>query len=325
MNSYYSRSYSQEDLNRLHDESNDANMMGMMGPQSIGQDIVGAQSLDDIVNQNAKDIRRSSMPMVYGHGSNEMDSTMRRVSMLDMDQMMEFGGASPTGPLNSFQFDPSTGPDLERLPAEESSGQNVRGEDRRSSNADLSINTHFPSRGSYGSIGAGAVYTSPMGVSNALDMDINSPYIPSALAHGLPMSMDLDMMGNTVQNADLFGASQYHGSPMVESPIHQNFPGSVLAQVRDPGGGPGITTKETYSRSNDNSATPDFVHENSRTNSGENTTQSNSRQGSTSGPSSNMALPSVMASPTRPAPHTGPPQVINGTTLPWSAPPGQLK
>jgi hypothetical protein len=320
MNGFYQRPYNQEELQRLHDESNAANMMSMMAPQNIP----GAQSLDDIVNQNAKELRRRSMPLGYGQGQGDLDSTMRRVSMMDMHQMMEFGDSSPTGPLTGYQFDPSTSADLDRMTVDGANGDHEAAESRRQSNADLSINTQFQSQGSYGANGQpGSVYPSPMAISSALDVDMNSPYITSGMSSAMSMNMDMHMMGNDMQASDLFSPPQYQGSPMMESPMHQNSFNSLLGSAHDPGGG-GIGSKDAYAQIKDDNSTPEYLRNTSRTTSNENTTQSKSRQGSGSAQPSSLPTPQASyTSPKRPTPNSGPPETINGIVLPWAAPPGK--
>lgn len=314
MNGYYTpRHYTQDELQRLQDESNSQDMMGIMG----------AQSLDDIVNQNAKEFRRGSMPLPYGSNPAGLDSSMRRVSMMNMNEMMEFAGSSPTGPLNTFQFDPSPAGSLGHLAAEETVGSSGRMQSGRTSNSDLSINTQFPAQATYDPSGAsGGVYPSPMQTGNALEMDMQSPYITSAIPSGIPMSLDMSM-----QNTDLFGPSPFHNSPMMESPIHQSFPSAVLAPGQDPGGGSMDMTGQLRRGSADSAAAGILTNNTSRHNSLENSVRSNSlTMNDASAQSASMPPPSTMpsfASPKRVPQNTGPPETINGAVLPWASPPGE--
>jgi hypothetical protein len=324
MNGFYQRPYNQEELNRLQDERNAANIMGMMAPQNMPQSIPGAQSLDDIVNQNAKEMRRQSMPLGFPHTHADLDSTMRRVSMLDMHQMMEFGDSSPTGPLNGYQFDPSTTTNIDRMVVDSQPADNQDSQSRRPSNADLSIDTQFQSQAPYGNNDpSGTVYPSPMAISSALDVDLNSPYNTSTMPSALSMNMDMHMMGSDMQTSDLFAHQQYHGSPLMQSPVQQNTYGSMLGPSHDPGGG-GMSTKDTFSPSKDDMSSPGLLHSSSRTTSGEDTTHSNQRRGSSSAQPSNMPHSNPPhTSPKRASRNTGPPETINGMTLPWPTPPGK--
>jgi hypothetical protein len=329
MNGFYTRQYSQDDLQQLQDDSNSGNMMGIIGPQGMQQSSsMGAQSLDEIVNQNEKELRRRSMPLPYGGNPGDLDSPMRRVSMMDMSNMsnmMEFGGSGQTGSLDSFQFDPATASDLDNMSVQGQVGNGSSSQNRRPSNADLSINTQFPTHSphaQYGSMeGPGSVYPSPLPVSSALDMDMQSPYITSGLSTGLPMSMDMNL------SPGMFDPNQYHGSPMMTSPVHQSFPGSGMGTAQDSGGG-GMSPDEPFPQANDGVVAPNYSHSISRTTSGGDTNQSTSRKGSISAQGASMPPPSnavqPFTSPKRPAPHAGPPQMINGNPLPWAAPPGML-
>ncbi|KAF2433841.1 hypothetical protein EJ08DRAFT_583371 [Tothia fuscella] len=282
------------------------------------ESIMGAQSLDDIVNQNENEFRRQSMPLPYGPNAGDIDNPMRRVSMMDMDNMLEFGGSAQTGQLHNFQFNPQTTSEMEHPTMEGSSTDNHPSQHRRPSNMDLSINTQFPSQNQYAQMDpSGSVYASPMPVSSALDMDMQSPYIRSAgLPSGIPMSMDMNI------NPDLYGPSQYQHSPMMTSPVHQDFSNSNLGHIQDQGGG-GMSPSKPFHQASSNGATPKFLPSVSRTTSAENTNQSGGRKGSlsaqTSMPPPKNTTPSY-ASPPRPPQPTGPPQMINGNALPWAAP-----
>jgi hypothetical protein len=320
MNGFYQRPYNQEELDRLQDEDNAAGLMGMLPPQASPHGLPGAQSLDDIVNQNAKELRRRSMPIGYGQGQGDLDTSMRRVSMMDMQQMIEFGDSSPTGPLTGYQFDPSTSADMDRMRVDGPPGGSQASQSRRQSNADLSINTQFQHQAQYGANGPSAsMYPSPMANSSALDVDMNSPYITSGMPSALSLNMDMHMMGNDMQASDMFAPGQYHGSPMMESPVHQNF-NAMLGADHDGG----MEPNDSYQQLKDESSTPNFLRTTSRTSSGDIATQAKPRQGSGSiQPSIAPPSKATFTSPTRPKPNSGPLETINGMVLPWAPPPGK--
>lgn len=333
MNGFYQRQYGQDDFQHMQDASNSGNMVGIMGPPGMQQQqqqpqgsSMEAQSLDEIVNQNEKELRRRSMPLPYGAQPSGLDTSMRRVSMMDMGDigsMMEFGTSGQTTPLDSFQFNPATASELDGMAVQGQAGNGSANQSRRQSNAELSINTQFsphPSHAQYGPMDPSAsVYASPLPASGALDMDMQSPYIQSAMSAGLPMSMDMNM------SPSMFDPNQYQGSPMMTSPVHQNFPGSAMVSAHDPGGG-GMSPTEPFPQAGDNGITPNFPHSVSRTTSGGDTNQPTSRKGSLSAQGTGMLPPSnavqPFASPKHPAPHVGTPQMVNGTTMPWVVPPG---
>ena len=82
MNGYsYSGGYDGGGMDQGH-QGGDVDMM-VMGQDGMGGGMAGGQSLDDIVNQNAKAIRRQSMPHTFGGSPNHMDPGMRRISMME--------------------------------------------------------------------------------------------------------------------------------------------------------------------------------------------------------------------------------------------------
>jgi hypothetical protein len=326
MNGFYSRPYSTEDLQQLNGQhqQNATDMMGMMAPGAPGgPGIMGAQSLDDIVNQNEHELRRRSMPVAYGNGPNELDSTMRRVSMMDM---IEFGGGYSTNRgLEGFQFNPTTpGFDQPMSGVEANQAVNEPAQIRRSSAQGLSISTHFPNRATYNSVGQQeSMYTPSMQVNTTpLDMNINSPYITS----GMSMSMDMGMMSSDLPTTDNYGNPQY-GSPYGDtSPVHQAYSSSVAPTSQDTGG----TSMRTDSlpQSAENSATPASSHPSvaiSRANSLDKS-QPISRSDGASTQTGTMPPPPPATRSYSPKPvpaNTGPHESINGAILPWAPPAGK--
>ncbi|PPJ57703.1 hypothetical protein CBER1_00042 [Cercospora berteroae] len=232
------------------------------GMQMIGQDGLGGmggQSLDDIVNQNAKMIRRQSMPVGQNYGSSphHLNPDMRRISMMD------YGSGSPAGSMNSFQYDASPGMDQSGFASggvtPVTVGQQPRRthSSRRPSNGDLSLDTasfqnnhqNYTSMVTPGS----AMATSPAHPSAPMDMGgmQTSPYIDTGMgmnmedygvdANGLSSSMSQDPMQMNLYNQPQFNTSAF------SSPMHhtqQSQPGGVTPQSgripsHDPGGGNG--------------------------------------------------------------------------------------
>lgn len=215
--------------------------MMMMDQESI---LGGGQSLDDIVNQNAKLIRRQSMPHTYGNNVQHPD--MRRISML------EYGSTSPADHHSNYQFDTSTAMDQSGygsggMTPTASNNQQRPAMSRPGSVADLSLDTGYISNSqAYGSMMPpnSAYARSP--APNALDMSMSSPYLDAA---GMAMNMDYGvdsglgnamsgdaMMGNvyTQQN---YSQSQASLTPMhVPSSVGQSTPHSGKTMTPDHGG-----------------------------------------------------------------------------------------
>ena len=174
---------------------NNGMMMGGNDMESMG----GGQSLDDIVNQNAKMIRRQSHPQSYRNGGQP-----------DMGEapMMEFSGTSPTGPLDNFQFDPSTSMVDDMNNMANSMATSVAGLNRHlglrraQSGANISeINSPYGGANSVYSMmtQSGSNYASPAHPANTgFDMDSTSPYMtnPSGLSMDFGNNDFVNMMGN---------------------------------------------------------------------------------------------------------------------------------
>ncbi|OJD38008.1 white collar [Diplodia corticola] len=239
------------------------NMMGVMTQDGMGSDMVGGQSLDDIVNQNSKTMRRQSVPMHYNSGQpSGLEGDMRRVSM------MEFSGATP-GQLDQYQFDPATAaPNMDSMVGDAFARRDHGYQRRRPSSGDISMDTRLHgSQSGYGNIVQPGSYASPLVPTTGLDMGMNSPYVSSGLSMSMNMTdPSLGMMGaGDGTPINMFSQAQF-ASPMMGSPIGQDF-GDSMQPMPDPGGNgePGDmdlnVTSENHTpslrrNSQDNSATP---------------------------------------------------------------------
>lgn len=205
---------------------------------------MGGQSLDDIVSQNAKMIRRQSMPQGYGTSpQHHMDADMRRVSMMD------YGNASPA--VSGLHYDSNASID----PSGFTSGVTPRPtnhhqagpsqEPRRPSTADLALNTSFAgsSQPYMPSMAPNSAYaTSPAHPSTGLDMSaMESPYMDTSMAMNMDLGVDQSMntsMGPDPMQMHLYNQPQFNQSSM-SSPMHppQGTPRSGRVSSHDPGGG----------------------------------------------------------------------------------------
>ena len=306
-------------------QGNGSNLMGMAPSDAMASAaVIRAPSLDGFVNQPDKSMRRASMPMVYG-GTPGLDVSLRRASM------MEFTGSSPSGPLDSFQFDPSPASAFDTTMSTDLSTQiNGAPRARRASHIGLSVNTQLPNQNFYGPIGpTGSAYASPMHMNGSLDMDLNSPYATSSL----PLSMDLNMMSNELSTVDMFAGPDFD-SPMVGSPMNTTFVGSVMGPTQDPGGGVLDQPKTSLPNSTENSVTPDFRNSTSRRSSHQGGVPSSTRRASAPAGAQPSQMPSMTPQLPPPitassftrqasAPSTVGPEMIAGNVLPWSTPDGK--
>ncbi|KAF2214354.1 hypothetical protein CERZMDRAFT_110684 [Cercospora zeae-maydis SCOH1-5] len=253
--------------------------MQMMGQDGMGG--MGGQSLDDIVNQNAKMIRRQSMPVGQNYGSSphHLNPDMRRISMMD------YGSGSPAGSMSSFQYDPSSAMDHSGFasggvtPTAVSQPPQRTHSGRRPSHGDLSLDTtNFQNnQQNYTSMVAptSAMATSPAHPSTSMDIGgmQASPYIDANMgmnmedygvdASGLSSTMTQDPMQMNLYNQSQFSTSAFN-SPL--HPTQQQQPGGVTPQSgrlssHDPGGGSGQHSQ--YGPQN--SSQPSTVRQLSRT------------------------------------------------------------
>ncbi|RAR12824.1 blue light regulator 1 [Stemphylium lycopersici] len=200
-------------------------MMNMNGDAINGFDMGEGQSLDSMVAQNDKDNRRRSMP-VYARGPQQLNLASpdtRRLSMMNFGDpnsadMDEFQFNMPSGTMDNMMHAnnafPRTTGDMQndQLPA-----------------ADLAINTQFQGQASpFPQIrGPGSAYASPMHQKNSLDLDMSS------YQNGMNMSLDMDDSLNMMPSEmNMFSGNQFH-SPMLGSPITQEFVPSVPAPPQD--------------------------------------------------------------------------------------------
>ncbi|KAK4990889.1 hypothetical protein LTR50_002257 [Elasticomyces elasticus] len=246
----------------------------MMITNSAG--LVGGQSLDDIVQQNAKAIRRQSMTQQYGPSAAVMDADMRRVSM------MSFGGEDPAGPLNDYQFDAPGGLSQEAMmhPRGSIAQSTGSGADRRQSTSGLTLNTNFQGPGDpYNSLlPCASVYQSPLHTSTGLGTDLNTPYMSSAMGMQMDFATDPplgNMVGHGSTPMNVYNKAPFTSS-LMPSPIQQsNSMRSPLQDAGAAGGGDGSRTgmtrppfRTSHSRSSTDSVqryshsqhTPDQIH-----------------------------------------------------------------
>ncbi|KAF2096540.1 hypothetical protein NA57DRAFT_24211, partial [Rhizodiscina lignyota] len=278
------------------------------------------QSLDDIINQNAKQMRRRSVPYNF-HGSNAgpMEQNPRRLSM------MEFGDATSGNPLETFQFDSSVQPNMDGFmgaPTTMQSGND--GTDSTQASVPLALNTQFANQ-NYSSMGApGSAYASPMHPSANMDMDVASPYLNS----GLQMSMDMvdpaiaGMMGNETPTIPYYGSAppQQFTSTTVSSPMHPSFAGtagdSQLPKLRR-----GSTDHSQHQPTPETTnTTPDILSP--RAASSVQSTHSSSRQPSVQPHPIPNQMTNVSFGPDPPQQMSVSRDPLNQIKVPWTTPPG---
>jgi PAS domain-containing protein len=236
MSRFYGHQYHGNGVERGQEQQNGNVLMGLMGPNTMDPNMMGGQTLDEIISQNNKEIqRRRSYQQLYDPG---------RPSEEDLRQssMMEFGPGG-NSELDGYQFDLSPvhpggrigrGNDIAAR-----RGESHRGGERHQPRAGISLNTQFHDLSTgYNAIPQATSYPQQLNPSDPLDMDVTGPFLPA----GLPMGMDftatsLDQdAGGDLTSLNMFTQSDYQPT-LTTSTLHQAFPSSFRGPAQDPGGG----------------------------------------------------------------------------------------
>jgi PAS domain-containing protein len=236
------RSFPSSRQNMMENMENMENGMGGfedMSQMNQGQSLDQASLYDDmsqffdtdsgqIVSQNdkAENIRRRSMPVYANNRTQpmEMSPESRRLSMLN------FGDPSDAG---DFQFDMQAAgmEDMMRNnPAFPPSSADMQHDpSRHPANNMASLNTQFQGQNSpFSTMPApGSTYASPLHPNSQLDLDM-SPY-----PNGMNMSMDMDDSLNMMSNDMNMFPNNHFNTPMMDSPVTQEFIGPMPAPNQD--------------------------------------------------------------------------------------------
>ncbi|KAI5277081.1 hypothetical protein E4T47_00160 [Aureobasidium subglaciale] len=273
-NPYASGHGHQGDGMQQMDMSANAQMMG----QAATMDVMAGHSLDDIVSQNAKLMRRQSMPQGFHSAQQQQQQQQaqaqpQQAQPMDTDDprrmsMMEFTGTSPTGPLEAYQFSLQN-PDMVDATAFMAASQSHSHptlQRRQSSTGgvgggEMALDNGFAPTSSFmPMMPPTSSYQSPANLSN-MDMDLNSPYINT------PMHMS--SLGYNSPNIErpmpMYSHNSYHG--MMNSPLNTSVPNHMYAQSPEAGGNPNPpkrpSLENSHSRSS-NSQTMQPSHRHSR-------------------------------------------------------------
>ncbi|KAI4747212.1 hypothetical protein E4T50_02406 [Aureobasidium sp. EXF-12298] len=238
----------------------DMSANGQIMTQGAAMDAMAGQSLDDIVSQNAKLMRRQSMPQTY-HPGQQQQQQPQATQPMDTDDprrmsMMEFTGTSPTGPLESYQFNLPNSDMVDATAYMAASQSNPSNLVRQSSagGGDMAMDNGFASASSFmPMMPPTSSYQSPANLSN-IDMDLNSPYINtpmhmSSLGYNSP-SIDRPM--------PMYNHHSYHHG-MMASPLHTSVPNHMYTQSPEAGGNPNPSKRPSLENSQSRSSTSQTI------------------------------------------------------------------
>lgn len=275
MNGYsYNGAYVGHTLDQGDDAQDNSMMMMDQNGMASMTGGMGGQSLDDIVNQNAKMFRRQSMPQGYGTSPQHMNPDMRRVSMMD------YTSASPSGSMGDFQYDPSQSLDQtdfasgQATPAAAAAAVNNQRRtqphtpsNRRQSASDLSLNTQFannPQNFTTMMPPNSAYAASPAHPPTSMDLSaMESPYLDSAMGVNMDYGMDQSLNGATgdAMPMNLYSQPQFSQSNL-SSPMHQHqgTPQSGRMSNHDQAGNSSVRSHYSAQNRTPSSANPNVRH-----------------------------------------------------------------
>ncbi|KAI9773950.1 MAG: blue light receptor [Candelina submexicana] len=235
MNGFFGRQYSADDLRRFAELNSGGAMMSMISTDGMHTStMIGGQTLDEIINQNNKELRRRQSAQQFNTGPPDQESDNRRASMLEF-------GSGDGGELATFQFDPSPGQDNMAMGrnGNTSSGHGRSGRGKRPSTGELALNTRFTNiSGSYGAMPPDSSYETPMDASNSLNLDVAGTYSASSLPIALDFSNSplQQVASGDLASMEIYTHNEYQqGLP--PTAMHPSFPGMMHGPPEDPGGG----------------------------------------------------------------------------------------
>jgi hypothetical protein len=333
MNSFYANPFTPDDLRRFNEQQQRSNaqsqndsVMSMMDQGSMSSQqamaaVPTTQAMDDYASDTSstKGIRRQSLPLSYGGNPEQMNGSMRRLSM------MNFGGS---GSMNQFAFDPAlnaAGLDTSMSDAMSGAGQqqlagNKQQQQQQQNQAGgLSLETHFPGQMDFNALQSSNSATFP----SPLDMDLNNPYLDSSGGMQLS-STDINMMNaDMLAISDMFNAQQF-GSPILNSPMTGTFGQQMYGQRQDPSGNSLDDTGQAFGAQQMASGPSDLEIPNTAAESMQGMPQQSSIPSNQSKLSQPNQMPPPSSNPSKSRTQTLNGQAsIGGRSLPWTEPTGK--
>ena len=299
-------------------------MMGRGGMNPGSSGMLGGQSLDDIVNQNSKEMRRGSVPVPYGGNQSNTSPDIRRLSM------MEFSGPSAGGALDAYPFDPATSvPD--NLMSAQSPNPNNRTSmnSRRRSGSNVTLNDQFAGQNSPYLQHPGSAFQSPMHPSTGLDVGMADSFMSPNISMQADYSNMSSMMTGGMTPMDMYQSDSF-ASPMGTSPMPQKVPSSSQPSLtKELSSGGTTSTPRDHRGSTEHRVSTDIGHNSSRSQSFDQIPGNSGQQGTPQHQSQNHASSQILANQaqiqapqTRQNPQTA--NVASSGKFPWADPPSEF-
>ncbi|XP_014555501.1 hypothetical protein COCVIDRAFT_102224 [Bipolaris victoriae FI3] len=218
-------------------------MMGLEADAMNGFDMSEGQSLDSMVAQNDKENRRRSMPP-FARGSQQMNLGSPETRRLSM---MNFGDPNG-GDMEDFRFDMSsaTMDNLMHSSTASFPRSTAAMQNDQLPATDLSIGNQYQGQTSpFPQMTApGSAYASPMHQKTSLDMEMS-------YQNGINMSLDMnDSLNMMPSDMNMFPGNQFN-SPLLGSPLNQDFVGPIPTAPQDNGN---TNNSNTNANTNNNSS-----------------------------------------------------------------------
>ncbi|KAI9680825.1 MAG: blue light receptor [Caeruleum heppii] len=224
MEDYFRRQISEADLQRMGNGPGHGNLITMGG---MG-DMVGGDTLDDIVMQNQKELlRRRSMQPPFARLSTGPPDDPGRTSMLEF-------GSGAHGSLDDYQFHPPPPmADAHReghMPGHPTSAAEHQSTPRPAPAGHLALDTQFPRYGpDFGGLSAhGTPYDSPLHPAD--HTTLHGAYGSTGLSADIANSMSMGFPPSTLESVSSAHMSTMH--PFTQSSMSQSYPQPGAEAVR---------------------------------------------------------------------------------------------
>lgn len=248
----YNGSYNANNMHPQDQSGDDPMMMMGQGGMGGGGMMVG-QSLDEIVNQNAKAMRRQSMPRQYSTHPTDTDEDERQMATMD------YTGGTPGGPMDGMMYNTNTAMDQSGMMsghATPAHPQRQHSNSRRHSRNDLALDTTFVdgSQNYRQMMPSNSAFSARARPQNPFGM-MEDSYMNSPMGIQMEFGMGPGLGNSTPSQAQQMQAyhQQQVNQAMMSSPAYQNgsqTPMSARPALQDPGGG----SRRQYSQNANNPA-----------------------------------------------------------------------